>query len=132
MFSLAHCKKNPEKIEGMASWLILGGVIPLAAALLQLGLPGLARGHFWSLLHQLYLALVLAGALSLCVRRAGTAWRLLVALAALLALAPAILALQEFSPAAFGTWLWSALTLWFIAAQYRFDRKRARAASDAG
>ncbi len=74
------CARNhPEKIESMASILILGGVIPLAGAIMaQYGL-GLKPCHFCLLQRYPYLVVIALGALSLPVKRGALAWRVVVA-----------------------------------------------------
>jgi disulfide bond formation protein DsbB len=75
------CRTDPEKIVTMASILILGGVIPLAGALLSQYGFGLHPCHFCLLQRYPYLVVIAAGALSLLVTRGGLIWRMLVALA---------------------------------------------------
>lgn len=82
-----------SKIVAMASILILGGVIPLAGALLaQVGL-GLHPCHFCLLQRYPYGLVIAAGVLSLLVTRGGLKWRFLVALGILGLLATATLGL---------------------------------------
>ncbi|MES2984137.1 MAG: disulfide bond formation protein B [Pseudomonadota bacterium] len=64
----------------MASLLILGGVIPLATAIIAQYGYGLAPCHFCLLQRYPYMAVILCGALSLLVTRGGLPWRVLVAL----------------------------------------------------
>lgn len=87
------CRKNPEKIVAMASILILGGVIPLAGALVaQYGL-GFRPCHFCLLQRYPYVLVIAMGALSLLLRRGGMGWRLCVAFALCGLLATATLGL---------------------------------------
>lgn len=74
------CKKDPDKIVAMASILVLGGVIPLAVALVSQYGFGFHPCHFCLLQRYPYLAVILLGGLSLLVKRGGLSWRLLVAL----------------------------------------------------
>ena len=75
--------KDPAKIESMASILILGGVIPLAGALVSQYGFGFKPCHFCLLQRYPYIVVILAGILSLLVTRGGKHWRLLVILGAL-------------------------------------------------
>ncbi len=75
------CKKDPEKIVAMASILILGGVIPLAGALLSQFGFGFHPCHFCLLQRYPYVVVITAGVLSLLVKRGGLPWRFLVAIA---------------------------------------------------
>lgn len=72
--------KNPEKIVAMASILILGGVLPLAGALVSQYGFGFHPCHFCLLQRYPYLVVIAAGLLSLLVPRGGARWRILVAL----------------------------------------------------
>lgn len=88
-----HSRKDPDKIIAMASILILGGVIPLAGALLaQLGL-GLHPCHFCLLQRYPYGIVIAAGVLSLLVTRGGLTWHFLLAIGILGLLATATLGL---------------------------------------
>ena len=72
-------RKHPEKIVAMASWLILGGVLPLCVALVaQYGFE-LPPCHFCLLQRYPYLVVIAAGALCLVFKRMGLAWRVCVA-----------------------------------------------------
>lgn len=64
----------------MASILVLGGVLPLAGALIAQYGFGLAPCHFCLLQRYPYVAVIVLGALSLLVTRGGLIWRVLVAL----------------------------------------------------
>jgi disulfide bond formation protein DsbB len=70
-----------SKIVAMASILILGGVIPLAGALLSQFGFGFRPCHFCLLQRYPYVVVIAAGVLSLLVARGGVPWRLLVAVA---------------------------------------------------
>ncbi len=73
------CKKNPDKIVAMASLLILGGVVPLAVALVaQFGF-GLHPCHFCLLERYPYLLPIVAGIGTLLTPRMSLVWRLCVA-----------------------------------------------------
>lgn len=75
-----RCRKDPAKIESMASILILGGVLPLAVALVaQFGF-GLAPCHFCLLQRYPYLMVIACGVLTLLLPRGSLRWRLLVAI----------------------------------------------------
>jgi disulfide bond formation protein DsbB len=75
------CRTSPDrKIESMASILILGGVLPLAVALMAQYGFGLAPCHFCLLQRYPYVAVIACGALSLLVPRGSLCWRFLVAL----------------------------------------------------
>ena len=85
--------KNPDTIIAMASILILGGVLPLAIAIIaQFGF-GLAPCHFCLLQRYPYLVVIAAGVVSLLVHRGGLGWRLCVAFGICGLLATAALAL---------------------------------------
>lgn len=76
---MTYCHKDPDKIVAMASILILGGVIPLAGALLaQFGF-GFHPCHFCLLQRYPYLVVIGVGAASLLVVRGGLRWRFCVA-----------------------------------------------------
>ena len=75
------CTKDPEKIVAMASILILGGVLPLAGALVSQYGFGFHPCHFCLLQRYPYLVVIAAGVLSLLVKRGGSTWRALVAIA---------------------------------------------------
>lgn len=85
------CKKNPDKIVAMASILILGGVIPLAGALISQYGFGARPCHFCLLQRYPYLVVIAAGVLSLLVRRGALLWRVLVALSIYALIATSIL-----------------------------------------
>ena len=87
------CKTNPDKIESMASILILGGVIPLAGALLSQFGFGYHPCHFCLLQRYPYLLVIACGVLSLLVTRGALPWRFLVALGIIGLLATATLGL---------------------------------------
>ena len=77
---MRYCKKHPDKIVAMASLLILGGVVPLAVAIVaQFGF-GLHPCHYCLLQRYPYLLVIACGVASLLVRRGGLAWRVCVAL----------------------------------------------------
>ena len=83
--------KDPEKIVAMASILILGGAIPLAAVVIaQFGL-GLHPCHFCLLERYPYGVAILLGGLTLLVKRGGLTWRVLVVLGIYALLSTAIL-----------------------------------------
>lgn len=73
-------KTNPDKIIAMASILILGGVIPLAEALVSQYGFGYRPCHFCLLQRYPYVVLIALGVLSLLVTRGSLPWRFLVAL----------------------------------------------------
>jgi disulfide bond formation protein DsbB len=75
-----RCRKDPDKIVAMASILILGGVIPLAGALVSQYGFGFHPCHFCLLQRYPYLVVIVVGVLSLLVPRGGMRWRFLVAL----------------------------------------------------
>lgn len=88
-----RCRTDPEKIVAMASILILGGAIPLAAVVLaQFGF-GLHPCHFCILERYPYGAAMLLGALTLLVKRGALVWRMLVVLGIYALLSTAILGL---------------------------------------
>ena len=89
---LCHTK-DPDKIIAMASILILGGVIPLAGALVSQYGFGFHPCHFCLLQRYPYLIVIAAGVLSLLVTRGGLTWRMLVALGIYALLATAMLGL---------------------------------------
>ncbi len=73
------CKaRNPEKIEGMASWLILGGYLPLAVALVITRRAGLSFDSLLTFDQFLYLWVIAMGIISLVVRRASARWHIIV------------------------------------------------------
>ena len=87
------CRKNPEKIVAMASWLILGGVLPLSVALVaQFGF-NLPPCHFCLLQRYPYLVVIAAGIGCLVFERMNLKWRLCVAFGIMALLATAILGL---------------------------------------
>ncbi len=86
-----YCKKNPDTIESMASILILGGVIPLAIALVSQFGFGFRPCHFCLLQRYPYTIVIAAGALSLLVARGGLKWRVLIAIGIYALLATAAL-----------------------------------------
>lgn len=83
--------KDPNKIVAMASILILGGVLPLAGALVSQYGFGLRPCHFCLLQRYPYLVVIAMGALSLLVTRGTLVWRVLVALGIYALLATATL-----------------------------------------
>lgn len=85
--------KDPQKIVAMASILILGGVIPLAGALVSQYGFGYHPCHFCLLQRYPYVVLIGLGVLSLLVKRGGLPWRFLVALGICALLATATLGL---------------------------------------
>lgn len=87
------CKTDPDKIIAMASVLILGGVIPLAGALVSQYGFGYHPCHFCLLQRYPYVLVIAAGVLSLLVTRGGLPWRFLVALGIMGLLATATLGL---------------------------------------
>jgi disulfide bond formation protein DsbB len=75
------CKRDPnKKIESMASLLVLGGAIPLAAVIIAQYGFNLAPCHFCLLQRYPYVVLMLLGGLSLLLRRTSLRWKLCVAL----------------------------------------------------
>jgi len=73
--------KHPDQIIAMASILILGGVVPLAGAIIaQFGFH-LPPCHFCLLQRYPYVVVIAAGVVSLLVKRGGTYFRLCVAFA---------------------------------------------------
>ena len=88
------CKRNPDKkIEAMASILILGGVVPLAVAIVAQHLFQLAPCHFCILQRWPYGVAIIAGVASLLVPRLGLWWRFFVAAGILAFLATGLLGL---------------------------------------
>lgn len=85
------CKTDPTKIESMASIFILGGVIPLAGALVSQFGFGYHPCHFCLLQRYPYILVIVMGVLSLLVTRGGLKWRFLVAVGILGLLATATL-----------------------------------------
>lgn len=76
-----RCKTDPDKIESMASILILGGVIALASALVaQFGF-GYHPCHFCLLERYPYGVVIAMGVASLLVKRGGLPWRFMIAIA---------------------------------------------------
>ena len=90
---MLRCKKNPDTIVAMASILILGGVIPLAGALLSQYGFGFKPCHFCLLQRYPYVVVIAAGVASLLVTRGGLRWRFLIAIAILGVLSTATLGL---------------------------------------
>lgn len=87
-----RCRPHPDKkIESMASILILGGVLPLAGALLAQYGFGFRPCHFCLLQRYPYGVLIALGVLSLLVRRGALPWRFTVALGIYALLATATL-----------------------------------------
>jgi disulfide bond formation protein DsbB len=85
------CRKDSEKIVAMASILILGGAIPLAAVVIaQFGF-GLHPCHFCVLERYPYGVAMLLGALSLLADRGGLAWRVIAVLGIYALLSTAVL-----------------------------------------
>jgi len=77
---MLSCRKHPDKIVAMASLLILGGVVPLAVAMVaQFGF-GLHPCHYCLLQRYPYLLVIACGAALLLVQRGGLVWRGCVAL----------------------------------------------------
>lgn len=77
-------RRDPaKKIESMASILILGGVVPLCAALVSQYAFGLFPCHFCLLQRYPYGVAIAAGILSLLVPRMGSAWKFAVLVGAL-------------------------------------------------
>ena len=85
------CRKDPEKIVAMASILILGGAIPLAAVVIAQYGFGLHPCHFCLLERYPYAAAMLLGALTLLAPRGSLAWRFAATLGIYALLATAIL-----------------------------------------
>lgn len=73
-----HTPPHGKKIESMASILILGGVVPLCAALVAQYAFGLFPCHFCLLQRYPYLVAIAAGVASLLVQRMGPTWKLCV------------------------------------------------------
>ena len=72
-----------KKIESMASILILGGAVPLCAAIASQYVLGLFPCHFCVLQRYPYAVAIAAGIVSLLVKRMGAAWKLSVLVGAL-------------------------------------------------
>ena len=72
-----------KKIESMASILILGGAVPLCAAVSSQYVLGLFPCHFCLLQRYPYVVAIAAGVVSLLVTRMGAAWKLCVLVGAL-------------------------------------------------
>ena len=78
---MLYCSnRNPDKIVAMASLLILGGVLPLAVALVSQYGFGLHPCHYCLAQRYPYGLVIIAGVASLLVKRGGLAWRFCVAL----------------------------------------------------
>lgn len=77
---MLRCRNNPDNIVAMASLLILGGVAPLAFALVAQYGFGLHPCHYCLLQRYPYLVPIACGMASLLVTRGGLAWRFFVAL----------------------------------------------------
>lgn len=75
-----RCSSDPNKVQAMASILILGGVLPLAIALVSQYGFGLFPCHFCLLQRWPYVIVVALGVLSLLFPRGSLRWRVLVAL----------------------------------------------------
>src|SRR5271155_4657714 len=73
-------QKKVDKFELMASWLILGGVLPLAVALVTQHQQGLSYDSFFTTDRIPYLWVIAMGIASLRVKRASGAWRAIVVL----------------------------------------------------
>ena len=73
-------QKKVHKFELMASWFILGGVLPLAVALVIQHQQGLSYDSFFTPDRIPYLWVIAMGIASLCVKRASNPWRAIVVL----------------------------------------------------
>lgn len=87
------CRKDSKDIVAMASILILGGAIPLAAVVIAQYGMGLRPCHFCILERYPYGVAMVLGALSLLVERGSLRWRVMVVLAIYALLVTAILGL---------------------------------------
>lgn len=110
-------RKNKDKIEGMASWLILGGVLPLAVAVMK-------QNQLFILEHAAYLWAIAMGIVSLLVKRTSREWQLIIALGAIGFLAAAGISLNHTQ---FGALLWPLAVLVLLFKQYRHDMAKAKA-----
>lgn len=117
------CKKNKEKIEGMASWLILGGVIPLAVDVVGYAQQGMGMDGFDWLGHTPYLWMIAMGAASLLVKRASPQWRLIVSLGLGGLLAAGMNIHGGAQSSSLWNLLWLMMAMLFIVFQYRHDMK---------
>ncbi len=86
-------RTDPNKIVAMASILILGGVLPLAGALISQYGFGLHPCHFCLLQRYPYLVTIAMGALLLALPRMGLKWRFALALGILATAATGVLGL---------------------------------------
>ena len=77
---MLRCQKDPEKIVAMASILILGGVLPLAGALIAQYGFNLHPCHFCLLQRYPYLGTIAAGVALLLLPRMSLPWRFAVAI----------------------------------------------------
>lgn len=118
----SKARRNADKIESMASWLILGGFIPLSIALVVHHQHGYNYGSFFTLDRISYLWVIAMGTTSLLVTRASSPWRGIVILGAIGLVEAAALSME------FGSVIgivWPLGVLFLILAQYRVDTKAA-------
>ena len=126
-FKTLYQKKSP-KFECMASWLILGGVLPLAVALVTHHQQGLSYDSFFTPDRIPYLWVIAMGIASLRVKRGSNPWRVIVVLSDLGFLAAAgMSAVVGDIPAI----VWPLAVLLLTAKQYSSDMKAAQAKKNA-
>src|SRR5271170_5394962 len=123
MFSctLKQKRKKADKIESMASWLILGGVLPLAVGAIIQNQQGFTFAEFLTLERYPYVWTIAMGALSLCVNRADMQWRFIVALGIIGFLTSAWMQLQHTD---LGGAIWPIAATLLVFMQYRYDMKK--------
>ncbi|WOJ88441.1 hypothetical protein RZS28_11435 [Methylocapsa polymorpha] len=113
-------RKNTDKVEGMASWLILGGFLPLDVA------ASLQEPQGFNIEAALiperfpYVWVIAMGIASLLVKRASTPWRFIVALGVIGFLTAAAMDLIH---SEFGGLLWPIAALLVVLKQYHYDTK---------
>jgi hypothetical protein len=117
-------RKNADKIEGMASWLILGGVLPLGVALVARHQQGFSYDSFLTTDRLPYFWVIAMGIASLLVKRASVAWQAIIILGAIGLLVAAELS-RELN--AISGIVWPLIVLFIIFKQYRYDVKTTRA-----
>lgn len=105
----------------MATWLILGGVIPLAVILMTQHDPKAALSTLLLPERYPYILAAIMGFLSLLVRRAGVIWRIIIALGAF-GIAAALV-LTFLSTGGIEPWNagWASGMLWMVLRQYHLD-----------
>lgn len=135
--SRASCHSNNKKIECMASWLILGGVIPLAVAAVVQGGSNITLDSMMAPGNASYLWVVAMGVASLLVKRAGALWRGIVMLGGLGLLITLSLSITHaiqgaLSQADIANIIWSAAVFLLVSCQYCRDVNDSKQSADRG